>query len=134
LRSLEFALQLWLLCLILIWLLLNAVSCIKHIYDYLARNPDGVICVRTNGPDYSNIEDIEYDWEYSVYGHISELIADDAPPPLGKEVVTTSYVDANLYHDLITGHAATDILHLVNSTPIDWYSKCQATVETAMYG
>jgi len=62
------------------------------------------------------------------------LIADDILPPLGKEVVTTTYVDANLYHDLITGQAATDILHLVNGTPIDWYSKCQATVETATYG
>jgi len=43
------------------------VSCIKHIFDYLARNPDGVICVRTNKPDYSDIQDIVYDWEYSVY-------------------------------------------------------------------
>jgi len=81
-----------------------------------------VIHVRTN--DYSNIEDIEHDWKDIVYGHISELIADDITPPLGKEVVTTTYVDANLYHDLITGYAATGILHLVNTTPIDWYSKC----------
>ena len=62
------------------------------------------------------------------------MIPDDIPPPLGKEVVTTTYVDANLYHDLITGHAATGVLHLVNGTPVDWYSKCQATVETATYG
>jgi len=43
-------------------------------------------------------------------------------------------LDANLYHDLITGNAATGILHLVNGTPVDWYSKRQATVETATYG
>ena len=43
-------------------------------------------------------------------------------------------MDANLYHDLITGRAATGILHLVNGTPVDWYSKRQATVETATYG
>jgi len=110
------------------------VSQVKRIYGYLAKNPGGVICVRTEEPDYSDVEDIEYEWEYSVYGHVSELIADDIPPPLGKEVVTTTYVDANLYHDLITGRAATGILHLVNGTPIDWYSKCQATVETATYG
>jgi len=64
-------------------------SQVKHIYGYLARNPD-VIHVRTNQPDYSDIEDIEYDWEYSMYGHVSEFIADDIPPPLHKEGVITT--------------------------------------------
>jgi len=59
----------------------------KHIYDYLAKNPGSVIHVRTDEPCYSDIEDVEYDWEYSVYGHVSELIADDILPPLGKAVV-----------------------------------------------
>ena len=110
------------------------VSRVKHIYGYLAKNPSGVIYVRTKEPDYSDVDDVEYDWEYSVNGHVSELIADDILPQIGKEVVTTTYVDANLYHDLITGHAATGILHLVNGTPIDWYSKHQATVEMAPMG
>ncbi len=39
-----------------------------------------------------------------------------------------------MYHDLVTGRSATNILHLVNKTPINWYSKKQATVETATYG
>jgi hypothetical protein len=43
-------------------------------------------------------------------------------------------VDANLYHDLITGRSVTGVLHLVNGTPFDWYSKKQSTVETATYG
>ena len=46
----------------------------------------------------------------------------------------TTYVNANLYHDLISGRSVTGILHFVNGTPIDWYSKRQATVETATYG
>ena len=37
-----------------------------------------------------------------MYGEVRELLPPDAPKPLGKPVVTTSYVDANLYHDLIT--------------------------------
>jgi hypothetical protein len=37
-------------------------------------------------------------------------------------------------HDLTTGRSVTGILHLVNQAPIDWYSKKQATVETATYG
>jgi len=64
---------------------------------------------RSNRPDYSDIQDIEYDWECSVYGHVSKLVPDDAAPPLGKPVIMTTYIDANLYHDLITGHAATGI-------------------------
>ena len=48
--------------------------------------------------------------------------------------MTTTYEDANLYHDLTTGRAVTGILHLLNGTPIDWFSKRQDTVETATYG
>jgi len=92
---------------------------VKHIYGYLAKYPDGVIHVRTDEP--SSLQDIKYDWEYCVYGRVSEMIPDNIPPPLGEEVVTTTYVDENLFHDLITGHAATGILHLVNGNPVDWY-------------
>jgi hypothetical protein len=46
----------------------------------------------------------------------------------------TTYVDANLYHDLVNGRSVTGILHLFNKTVVDWFSKKQATVETATYG
>ena len=46
----------------------------------------------------------------------------------------TTHVDANLCHDYITGRAVTGVLHFVNQMPIDWYSKKQATVETATHG
>ena len=107
---------------------------VKRIYGYLAKFPNGSIRVRTEKPDYSALDDPEYDWMYSVYGDVKELLPDNAPEPLGKHVVTTTYVDANLYHDLVTGRAATGILHLVNGTPMGWYSKRQDTVETATYG
>ena len=35
---------------------------------------------------------------------------------------------------MITGRSVTGILHLVNGTPFEWYSKKQSTVETATYG
>ena len=37
-------------------------------------------------------------------------------------------------HDIVTGKSVTAVLHLLNGTPIDWYSKRQSTVETATYG
>ena len=70
----------------------------------------------------------------SVYGRPKEDLCGDFPSPLGFAVRTTTFVDANLMHDMITGRSATGIVHLVNQTPIDWYSKRQATVETATYG
>jgi hypothetical protein len=48
--------------------------------------------------------------------------------------VLSTYKDANLYHNLVTGRAVTGILHFINNTPIDWFSKAQPTVETATYG
>ena len=87
----------------------------------------------THQPDYSDIPVKEQDW-FQVYGNVSELLPSDAPEPLGKSVTLTHYVDANLMHDLRTGRSVTACLHFVNGTPIDWYSKKQATVETATYG
>jgi hypothetical protein len=65
---------------------------------------------------------------------VEEVIPTDAPKPLGKPVTTTSYQDANLYHDIITGRSVTAVLHFLNKFPVDWYTKKQATVETATYG
>ena len=88
---------------------------------------------RTN--NYSEIQTMVYDWANTVYGDVKELIPDDAPEPLGLiAVVLSHYVDANLYHDLLTGRSLTAVLHFVNQTPIDWYTKKQTTVETATYG
>ena len=107
---------------------------VKRLYGYLAKMKHAVICVRTEEPDYSDLPEQEYDWEYTVYGDVKELLPKDAPEPLGKHVTMTSYVDANLFHDMTTGRSVTGILHLLNKMPIDWYSKKQNTVETAMYG
>jgi hypothetical protein len=63
-----------------------------------------------------------------------EMTPHDAPKALGRYVVLTHYVDANLYHDWITGRSVMRILVLMNQMPIGWYSKKQANVETATYG
>ena len=49
-------------------------------------------------------------------------------------MITTSYKDANLYHDYATGRSVSGVLHFINSTPVDWFTKKQSTVETATYG
>jgi hypothetical protein len=107
---------------------------VKRMVGYLSKYRLAAIRVLTDEPDFSDIEIEEYDWANSVYGDVSEVLPKDAPTPLGKLVTTTRYHDANLYHDIITGRSITGILHFFNKTPIDWFSKKQATVETATYG
>ena len=107
---------------------------VKRIYGYLAKMKHSAIRIRTDEPDYSELPDQEFDWSKTVYGEPEEIVPKDAPEPLGKYVTLTHYVDANLMHDMVTGRSVTGILHLLNKTPMDWYSKKQATVETATYG
>ena len=77
---------------------------------------------------------MKHDWSYTVYGNIQEITPHDCPKPLGKSVITTTTFDANLLYCMTTGASLTAFLHFCNQTPTDWYSKKQATVETATYG
>jgi hypothetical protein len=106
----------------------------RRVYGYLAKFRNAGIRIRTDEPDYSELPEQNFDWSNSVYGDVHELLPKDAPEPLGKFVTLSHYVDANLMHDLLTGRSVTGCLHLLNKTPVDWYSKKQATVETATYG
>ena len=85
-------------------------------------------------PDLSALPVQHYNWMYTVYRDVKELIPQDILEPLGNHVVTISYVDANLFHDIITGRSVSGILHMLNKTPIDYFSKKQSTVKTATYG
>jgi hypothetical protein len=106
----------------------------KRIYGYLKHFKDEAIRVRTNKPDLSPFPMVNHNWSHLVYGNVAELIPEDIPTPLGKSVILAYFADANLFHNILTGLAVTGILHFINYTPIEWYSKGQATVETATYG
>jgi Reverse transcriptase (RNA-dependent DNA polymerase) len=107
---------------------------LRRIYGYLKKLKHGAIRFRTGIPDYTELPELNYDWANSVYGDVKEDIPNDIPTSLGNSVVTTTYVDANLMHCLVTGRSSTGILHFVNGTPIEWFSKRQSTVETSTYG
>jgi hypothetical protein len=106
----------------------------KQIYWYLIKMRNSAICVCTEKPDFSSIPGQEFDWAKTVYRDVKEQIPDNIPTPLGRFVTLSHYVDDNLLHGMMTGRCVTGILHCLNKTPIDWYSKKQDTVETATYG
>jgi hypothetical protein len=104
---------------------------LKRMYGFLKLHNNGKIRYRVDEPDMSGLPSMHYSWEHS--GECKEEIPEDAPEALGKAVVLSTYVDANLYHDMITGRAITAVLHFINKTPFEWYSKRQATAESATF-
>ena len=107
---------------------------LKRIYSYAIWTKDYAITFRTDQPDYSFLPDPDFDWTYCVYGNVQESLPNDMPDPLSEAMTTATSMDANLNHCLATGKSLTGCLHFVNKTPVDWYSKKQATVQTAPYG
>ncbi len=93
---------------------------VKRIYGYLYKMKDAMIRIRTAEPDYSGLPVQTFDWVHTVYGEVFEILPKNAPPPLGKYVTLSHYFDANLYHDMLTGHSVMGILHLANKMPLDW--------------
>jgi hypothetical protein len=79
-------------------------------FGYLSKMRHSAIRICTEEPDYSDIPRTEYDWELSVYRGAKEEIPKDALELLGKPVVTTTYVDANLYHCMLTGKSVCEVL------------------------
>ena len=88
-------------------------DCIKCIYGYLHKMKDAEIVMHTEELDYSKIPVNEYDWSHSVYGDVKECTPKDAPELLSKFVTLLHYINTNLFHDMITGHSVTGILHFL---------------------
>ena len=91
---------------------------VQRIFGYLANFLHGAIMYKT----YER-----------VYAGSREELPHNLPKPLGRQVTSTHYVDANLHYDLVTRKAVTAVLHMLNATPVHWYCKRQLTVETASF-
>ena len=72
------------------------------------------MCIQDDIPDYSEMEHKSHNWMHSLYGDIEEEVPPDIPNPLGKLIQTSSFFNANHYHNFVTGHAITTTLHIVN--------------------
>ncbi len=83
---------------------------------------------QTQAPDFSDLPESNAQWDNSVYGDVKELLPHDLQEAKGKPVTTTTYVDANLSHCLMTGRSVKGIIHLLNKTALDRVRMQQGTV------
>ena len=100
----------------------NHLSMLGRIIGYLRHTKQAAIRFRTGVPEFSSKEP-DYDWDMSVYNGVEEDIPDDIPVPKGKHIVMSTYVDATLLFCRATGRSVLDILHMMNNTPVDWFTK-----------
>ena len=112
-------------------------NCLKQVCGYIRQFPHCSICFRTQIPlheDYYTSQPAYHEWMDTVYGPVSEELPANMPSPCRQLVRTTTFFNANLIHDVVTGCSCTGVLHLLNQTPSSWFSSRQGQVETATYG
>jgi hypothetical protein len=105
---------------------------IIRVFGYLKSQPKFQILVDPKPHERQNTTTTRHEWT-EFYPDATEEIPHDAPRPLGAVASTVCYVDADHAHDVVTRRSVSGVLLFVNSIPIKWYSKRQATVETT-YG
>ena len=112
-----------------------------HVFKYLKDHKRSKIVF---DPTYVDINDDHLPLEErsstrakymkELYPDAVEEKPSNAPPPKGRKVQITCFVDADHGGDQVTRRSRTGILIYVNKSPIIWYSKRQNTVETSTYG
>jgi hypothetical protein len=107
---------------------------IKRVYGYVCKMKHAAIRYRTEMPDVTDFTFVERDWSDTPFKDAQEEYPTNIPDARGKPVLMITYVDANLGHDKLSGKSVTGVLHFLNKTPIDWFTKKQGTVETATFG
>jgi len=97
---------------------------VKRIHGCLSKMRHATIKIRTEAPDHSAIPVKMCNWECSCCADAEEETPPDSPKPKGKSITMTSYFDANLCHDAISGKAVTGILHLFNQHLLSGSPSC----------
>ena len=106
---------------------------VYHIYAYLKKKHNTRMVFDPSYPaiDESNFPD--HDWK-NFYGEVKEAVPPNAPEPRGSEVDLRLFVDSSHADDKSNRRSRTGYFVFLNSSPIAWLSKKQATIETAVFG
>ena len=108
-------------------------NALERVFGYLKAYAKFSIIYDARMPDVSAYYISKYDW-FRSYPDAKEELPPDMPAPRGNPVRILGFFDASHASCLQTRRSVTGVLMFVNRTPIMWYSKRQATVETSTYG
>ena len=108
-------------------------NAMRRIFGYLRNYAKLAITYDARMPDLSLYTPSVYDW-FRAYPGVEEELPPDMLPPRGNPVKIHGFFDASHASCLQTRRSVTGLLMFLNNTPLMWYSKRQATVETSTYG
>jgi hypothetical protein len=101
---------------------------LKRIIGYVKKHPDGAIRFRKNIPDHESYHTPKNLIGVLLSMAISKRTCLMTCLSLKVELCVLQPINLNLFHDLVTGHSMTGILHMLNQTPIHWFSNQNAKV------
>jgi hypothetical protein len=104
-----------------------------HIFAYLEKKHNARMIFDPTHPIVDRSAVPIHEWK-DFYGNVQEAIPPNAPDPLGKEVVTRCFVDADHAGDKLSRRSRTGFIIFANRAPVGWCSKRQATIETSTFG
>ena len=104
-----------------------------HIYAYLKLKHNARMVFDPCYPKIDMADFKECDWR-SFYGNVKEAIPVNMPEPRGKEVDLRLFVDSDHAGDKRARRSRTGFFIFLNSAPVNWMSKKQATIETSVFG
>ena len=96
---------------------------VYNIFGYLDKHMESNLVFDDKVPDISEEVFQDTNWKDTIYGDIEEELPPNMPKPLGNNVVTSCFVDANHAGDLVTRRSHTGVIIYVNNAPITWLSK-----------
>ena len=104
-----------------------------HVVGYLKRKHNSRMVFDPSYPKIDQDVFKSYKWE-RFYGNVKEAIPIDAPLARGKMVDIRMFCDSDFAGDKAFRKSRTGFIIYVNSAPVTWLSKRQATIETSVFG
>ena len=105
-----------------------------HVMSYLKQKHNTRLILDPSYPQNNKDGFInDADWT-QFYGDVKEALPSNTPKPLGKEVELRMFVDSDHAGDKATRRSRTGFMIYMNMALINFISKKQATVESAVFG
>ena len=104
-----------------------------HVFAYLEHWHNAQIVYDPNYPNVDLTVFKQCNWK-EFYGHVEEALPLNAPEPRGCDIDLCMFVDSDHAGDKLMQHSRTGFIIYLNSAPIVWYLKKQATIETSVFG